>query len=56
MPELDDESIREWFAYSYRIIYRIENETVTTAAALPRSEVGLAIRLAQSEEVAVRIR
>ena len=34
VPELDDASIREWFAYSYRIIYRIERETVTIAAVI----------------------
>ena len=32
VPELSDENIREWFAYSYRVIYRIEGETVTVAA------------------------
>ena len=32
VPELGEESIREWFAYSYRIIYRVENEIVTVAA------------------------
>ena len=32
VPELGDESIREWFAYSYRVIYRVEEETVTVAA------------------------
>lgn len=31
VPELGDETIREWFAYSYRVIYRIENRTVTVA-------------------------
>jgi plasmid stabilization system protein ParE len=34
VPELDDESIREWFAYSYRIIYRVDNETVTIATVI----------------------
>jgi plasmid stabilization system protein ParE len=34
VPELGDESIREWFAYSYRIIYRVENEIVTIAAII----------------------
>lgn len=34
VPELGDESIREWFAYSYRIIYQIEKETVTIAAVI----------------------
>lgn len=32
--ELDDESIREWFAYSYRIIYQIDKETLTIAAVI----------------------
>jgi toxin ParE1/3/4 len=34
VPELGDESVREWFAYSYRIIYRIENDIVTVAAII----------------------
>ena len=34
VPELGDESIREWFAYSYRIIYRIEKEVITIAAVI----------------------
>ena len=32
VPELADESIREWFAYSYRIIYYVEDQIVTVAA------------------------
>ena len=32
VPELGEESIREWFADSYRVIYRVENEIVTVAA------------------------
>lgn len=32
VPELADESIREWFTYSYRVIYRIQGEVVTIAA------------------------
>ncbi len=32
VPELGDENIREWFAYSYRVIYRIESQVVTVAA------------------------
>jgi plasmid stabilization system protein ParE len=32
VPELGDESIREWFAYNYRVIYRVEDEIVTVAA------------------------
>lgn len=34
VPELSDESIREWFAYSYRVIYRIEDEGITIAAVV----------------------
>ena len=34
VPEIGDESIREWFAYSYRVIYQIENEVVTIAAVV----------------------
>ena len=32
VPELGDENIREWFAYSYRIIYQVEDQVVTVAA------------------------
>ena len=32
VPEFNDENIREWFAYSYRIIYRIDENGVTVAA------------------------
>lgn len=31
VPELGDETVREWFAYSYRVIYRVENDVVTVA-------------------------
>ena|SRR5438445_8007549 len=34
VPEFDDESIREIFAYSYRIIYRVDKEQVTIAAVI----------------------
>ena len=34
VPEFDRENIREVFAYSYRIIYRVEGETVTIAAVV----------------------
>lgn len=34
VPELDDASIREWFAYSYRIIYLVDKETVTITAVI----------------------
>lgn len=34
VPELGDEDIREWFAYSYRIIYRVEGQIVTIAAVI----------------------
>jgi len=32
VPEFNNENIREWFAYSYRIIYRIDQNVVTIAA------------------------
>ena len=32
VPEFGDESIREWFAYSYRIIYRVDESIITIAA------------------------
>jgi toxin ParE1/3/4 len=34
VPEIADESIREWFAYSYRVIYRVEDEGITIAAVV----------------------
>ncbi len=34
VPEFDDENIREQFAYSHRIIYRIQGETITIAAVI----------------------
>jgi toxin ParE1/3/4 len=34
VPEFNDESIREWFAYSYRIIYRVDKDFVTVAAVI----------------------
>lgn len=34
VPEFDDETIREKFAYSYRITYRIQDETITIAAVI----------------------
>ena len=34
VPEFGDEHIREVFAYSYRIIYRVDGETVTIAAVV----------------------
>ncbi|MCU1267487.1 MAG: plasmid stabilization system protein [Acidobacteria bacterium] len=34
VPELDDTNIRERLVYSYRIIYRIEETTVTVAAVI----------------------
>jgi len=34
VPEIADESIREWFAYSYRVIYRIEEDRITIASVL----------------------
>ncbi|HEV2800032.1 MAG TPA: type II toxin-antitoxin system RelE/ParE family toxin [Pyrinomonadaceae bacterium] len=34
VPEFNDESLREQFAYSYRIIYRVQDKTVTIAAVV----------------------
>ena len=34
VPELDDESIREKFVYSYRLIYRIEQERILIVAVV----------------------
>ena len=34
VPEIADESIREWFAYGYRVIYRVEEESITIAAVM----------------------
>lgn len=34
VPELGDENIREWFVYSYRVIYRFENGVVTVATVV----------------------
>ena len=32
VPEFSDENIREWFAYNYRIIYRLDQNGITVAA------------------------
>jgi len=32
VPEFHDENIREWFAYNYRIIYRLDQNVVIIAA------------------------
>jgi len=34
VPELDDKKIREHFVYSYRIIYRIQNNEVLIVAVV----------------------
>jgi plasmid stabilization system protein ParE len=34
VPEFDDEDIREVFAYSYRIIYRLQQDEVLIAAVI----------------------
>ncbi len=34
VPELDDEKIREVFAYSYRIIYRLVDDQITVSAVI----------------------
>jgi plasmid stabilization system protein ParE len=34
VPEFDDENIRELFVYSYRIIYRLQEDAVVIAAVI----------------------
>jgi toxin ParE1/3/4 len=34
VPEFGEESLREQFAYSYRIIYRVQEEAVTIVAVI----------------------
>jgi plasmid stabilization system protein ParE len=34
VPEFDDDAIREVFAYSYRVVYRLEAEHVVIAAVV----------------------
>jgi toxin ParE1/3/4 len=34
VPEFEDENIREVFAYSYRIVYRIQGEQITVASVI----------------------
>ena len=34
VPEFGQENVHEVFAYSYRIIYRVEGETITIAAVV----------------------
>jgi addiction module RelE/StbE family toxin len=34
VPEFEDANLRERFVYSYRVIYRIEGQTVTIAAVI----------------------
>jgi len=34
VPEFGDDAIREVFAYSYRIVYRVEREEITIAAVI----------------------
>lgn len=34
VPEFDDENIRELLAYSYRIIYRVQEDEVLVAAVI----------------------
>ncbi len=45
VPEFDDDAIREVFAYSYRIIYRIENNEITIAAVIHgKQHIDMAVR------------
>ena len=39
VPEIGDPAIRERFAYSYRVIYRIESERVLVAAVIHGSRL-----------------
>jgi plasmid stabilization system protein ParE len=34
VPEFDDHNLREVFAYTYRIIYEIDGDSVTIAAVV----------------------
>jgi toxin ParE1/3/4 len=34
VPEFEDEALRERFVYSYRVIYRIQGQTITVAAVI----------------------
>ena len=34
VPEFDDENIRELLVYSYRIIYRLQDDTIVVAAVI----------------------
>src|SRR5216110_2906040 len=34
VPEFEDQNIREVFAYSYRIVYRIHGERITVASVI----------------------
>jgi toxin ParE1/3/4 len=34
VPEFEDENIREKIVYSYRVIYRIQNNTITVATVV----------------------
>lgn len=34
VPEFDEDNLREQFAYSYRVIYRVQGEIVTIAAVI----------------------
>jgi plasmid stabilization system protein ParE len=45
VPEFDDENIRELIAYSYRIIYRLDEDDVLIAAII-HGEAILALRKA----------
>ncbi len=44
VPEFDDESIREIFAYSYRIIYEIDSGNITLAAIVHSRRDDIALK------------
>ena len=49
VPEFGEESIREWFAYSYRVIYRIEGELVMLLRGPSSRELDVTLHSADAE-------
>jgi len=50
VPEMGDESIRERFIYSYRLVYRIEPERILVVAVIhgKRAQENIAARFEDS--------
>jgi addiction module RelE/StbE family toxin len=44
VPEFEDETLRERFIYSYRIIYRVQGQIVTVAAVIHGKRVLEAVK------------